>query len=53
MAIRDGNTKAKCEDEAHLIAIDDKVNGLKTDQRLHLKDLNSKMDSLLQNMDAA
>jgi hypothetical protein len=53
MAIRDGNTKAQCEDEARLIAIDDKVNGLKTDQHLHLKDLNSKMDSLLQKMDAA
>jgi outer membrane murein-binding lipoprotein Lpp len=53
MAIRAGNTKAQCEDEAHLIAIDDKVNGLKTDQHLHHKDLNSKMDSLLQKMDAA
>jgi hypothetical protein len=53
MAIRDGNTKAQCEDEAHLIAIDEKLNGLKTDQQLHHKDLNSKMDSLLQKMDAA
>jgi hypothetical protein len=53
MAIRHGNTKAQCEDEARLIAIDDKVNGLKPDQHLHLKDLNTKMDSLLQKMDAA
>jgi hypothetical protein len=53
MAIRDGNTKAQCEDEARLIAIDDKVNVLKTDQHVHLKDLNSKMDSLLQKMDVA
>jgi outer membrane murein-binding lipoprotein Lpp len=53
MAIRDGNSNAQCEDEARLIAIDDKVNGLKTDQHLYLKDLNSKMDSLLQKMDAA
>jgi chromosome segregation ATPase len=37
----------------HFIVIDDKVNGLKTDQHLHLNDLNSKMDSLLQKMDAA
>jgi regulator of replication initiation timing len=53
MAIRDGNTKAHCEDEVRLIAIDDKVNGLKTDQHLDLNDLNSKMDSLLQKMDKA
>jgi hypothetical protein len=53
MAIREGNMKAQCEDEAHLITIDDKVNGLKSDQQLHLKDLDSKMDSLLQKMDAA
>jgi hypothetical protein len=53
MAIRDRNTKAQCKDEARLIAIDDKVNGLKTDQHLHLKDLDSKMDSLLWKMDAA
>jgi hypothetical protein len=52
MAIRDRNMKAQCKDEVRLIAIDDKVSGLKTDQHLHLKDLNSKMDSLLQKMDA-
>jgi hypothetical protein len=53
MAIRDGNTKAQCEDEARLIASDDKVNRLKTDQHLYPNDLNSKMDSLLQKMDEA
>jgi outer membrane murein-binding lipoprotein Lpp len=45
--------KAQCEDEPRLVAIDDKVNRLKTDQQLHLKDLSSKMDRLLQKMDAA
>jgi hypothetical protein len=53
MDIRDGNMKAQREDEACLITIDNKVKGLKTDQHLHLKDLNSKMDCLLQKMDAA
>jgi hypothetical protein len=53
MAIRDENMKAQCKNEARLIAIDDKVNGLKTDQHLYLNDLNSKMDSLLQKINEA
>jgi hypothetical protein len=40
------------EDTTYLIAIDNKVSGLKADQHLHFDVLNSKMDSLLQKMDA-
>jgi hypothetical protein len=41
------------DDAARIIAVHNRVNGLKNDQHLHFDVLNSKMDSLLQKMDAA